>query len=249
MKQRKVLFLITWIIFVTIVLSASATDAKTYSGSKTISRGGYIAVSQDVEKDEEISWSFTSSNQYVGIYVFAMTETNFNNFERGNYASTYVYTLSNGNYIRDEGTFEAKSDTTWYIVFWHFEEQTASSTTVTYNVEFPSTFPTLIVVLLIVGVVALVVFLIIKNSTKQRSSYPSTYPPTNSYHQQMPTSANQPHQPPSANQPHQPPSANQPHQQSPFEKVIETPVEVRYCTNCGSVMRKIFCPDCGTKRE
>ncbi|MHA1775941.1 MAG: Loki-CTERM sorting domain-containing protein [Promethearchaeota archaeon] len=84
----------------------------------------------DAAGNDEISWSFSSSNSYVGITVMMMDSANYYNFDNG-YSYTY-YPQSSGNFISDSGTFTVPYSDTWYVIFVNWDSD-MQSTMLTYS--------------------------------------------------------------------------------------------------------------------
>ncbi|MCG3224541.1 MAG: hypothetical protein H7647_08750, partial [Candidatus Heimdallarchaeota archaeon] len=131
MKQKKIIL----VFVITCMLNFAFLSSLSQAGSEYLFFNQYVYEGKKVKENAEIEWSFSGSNSYVGIIVMAMDEYNFNKFDNGD-MSAYAYFLSDGNYIADYGTFKAKSDDVWYIVFWNFDA-VIESTSLTYKVKFP----------------------------------------------------------------------------------------------------------------
>ncbi len=205
--------------------TASVSQAKTFSGTEYLVFSEYIAMGAEVKEDAEIDWSFSGSNPYVGIIVMAMDEYNFNKFDGGD-LSAYVYFLSNGDYYIQSGTFRARSDDTWYIVFWNFDS-TLESSSVTYEAKFPTGSIGLIIgiivgVLVLAGIIGAVVYSM--NKKKKTSGMPA------------------------ATQPgiYQPYAPVQPTEQQSYT-TAQPVVSAKVCSNCGASMEGSFCTSCGAK--
>jgi len=82
------------------------------------------------EGNDEIDWSFSGSNTFVGVDVFAVDYDNYYNFYNG-YSYTY-YSLSNGGYYADSGTFTVPYSDDWYII-WANWDSDIQSTSLTYT--------------------------------------------------------------------------------------------------------------------
>lgn len=86
---------------------------------------------------DNISWSFSSSNPNVSIYVMAMDFDNFSLFNLTQ--SSFAKTLSPGNLKTDMGTFTPNYPDTWYIVYLN-NDSDEQSTSLTYNTTLVSSF-------------------------------------------------------------------------------------------------------------
>lgn len=85
---------------------------------------------------DNISWSFSSSNASVDIYVIAMNSANFSKFnttQSGSYT-----TLSPGNSTNATGIFSPGYLDTWYIVYLN-NDTSKQSTILSYNTTLVST--------------------------------------------------------------------------------------------------------------
>ena len=83
-----------------------------------------------------VNWSFSGSNEFVGIEVYIMDEFNFELFQVwGVFRESY--TVSDGSYYDDFGSFDFPAEDTWYIFFFH-NDLTAmlQTTTVDISVDF-----------------------------------------------------------------------------------------------------------------
>ena len=100
------------------------------SATTTLDYNQYVSVYYTTEYNDQIDWSFSGDNQYVGIIVYAMEEEEYLEFQSG--GSPALYTLSSGDYVSDSGTFTVAYDDVWYIVFLN-EDSDQQSTYLTYS--------------------------------------------------------------------------------------------------------------------
>lgn len=99
---------------------------------QTLSYNKFKSVNFTASDCDRIFWSFSSSNEYVGITVRAMNMGNYSLFTR---AQVYhYYSLSPGSFISDSGEFRTEYPDIWYIVYinYHPVHQT---TILTYSVD------------------------------------------------------------------------------------------------------------------
>jgi len=225
MKQKKIILVFVITCMLNFAFLSSLSQAKTSSGTEYLVFSEYLAVGAEVKEDAEIEWSFSGSNSYVGIIVMAMDHYNFLKFADGD-LSAYAYFLSNGNYIVDYGTFLAKTDDTWHIIFWNFDA-VIESTTLTYEVKFPGVSIGLIIgiVIGVIVVIAIIGGVIYSSNKKKKASM-------------MPAAAQ-----PGIYQPYAP---AQPTEQQPYAPA-QPAVSAKVCSNCGALMEGSFCTSCGTK--
>lgn len=110
----------------------SQNDNIKLSSEASIGYGGYTYFYAEADEEDRFDWEFDGSNSYVGITVYAMTDAEFYKFQK--FLTFYVYTLSDGSYIRDSGTFKPRSDDTWYVVFLN-DDSDMQTTYLTYDVD------------------------------------------------------------------------------------------------------------------
>lgn len=196
---------------------------------------------EDIDEDYKIKWEFSGSNTAVGITVFAVTEEEFDDFET--YKSVEGYSLSDGDYYEDDGSFTPTSHDDWYIVFFN-NDGDLQSTYLTYDAEFEYTgidedIPPyilylpfiIIVIMIIVGVIIIIV--LVKAITKKSSKRPPSYIPTTM----------------------QPPQAYHPapvYQTGPMQTTQNLPQSQgmpSFCPRCGVKLtgNAKFCINCGSK--
>ncbi len=126
MTNRRFLLSLTLMIFsLTIIIESDSFSRNiqtqnepdqihsSYEASLSYGAYGYFTINAD--KGDKIHWEFSGTNSYVGITVYAMTDSEFYKFE--NYQTYYSYELSDGSNYRDSGTFTVTSYDTWYLVF------------------------------------------------------------------------------------------------------------------------------------
>lgn len=134
-----ILILITFIgfsIFSFIPNNLDIPDVKTsdfeLNEEASLGYGGYAYFYAEADEEDKFEWEFDGSNNYVGITVYAMTDAEFSKFQ--NLLTFYAYTLSNGSYFRDSGTFKPRSHDTWYVVFLN-RDSDLQITYLTYDVD------------------------------------------------------------------------------------------------------------------
>ncbi|MCF2140372.1 MAG: hypothetical protein K9W44_10000 [Candidatus Lokiarchaeota archaeon] len=99
--------------------------------------GDWVGYYWIMSGNDEISWSFSGTNTYVGIKVMVMDSANYNNFYYG-YSYTY-YLESSGDYYADSGTFTIPYSDTWYIIFANYDSD-QESTALTYSASKTSNY-------------------------------------------------------------------------------------------------------------
>jgi len=121
-----------------------------------------------------VDWSFSGSNEFVGIDVYIMDEVNFWAFDYDLFFSE-GYTVSDGSYYDDFGSFDFPKTRTWYIVFFHNDltsmlQSTTLDITVDFNYGgFGLGILLLIIILpivVVVGIITLIVVLVIRKKRK-----------------------------------------------------------------------------------
>lgn len=79
-----------------------------------------------------MDWSFTGSNNFVGITLRAMTSVNFQKFKNGVAYSYFI--LSEGNYYIASGSWTPPSKAYWYLVFINWDpDQQSTDVTLEYD--------------------------------------------------------------------------------------------------------------------
>jgi hypothetical protein len=220
MKQKKMIL----VFVITCMLNFAFLSSLSQAGSEYLFFNQYVYEGKKVKENAEIEWSFSGSNSYVGIIVMAMDEYNFNKFDNGD-MSAYAYFLSDGNYIADYGTFKAKSDDVWYIVFWNFDA-VIESTSLTYKVKFPGVSIGLIIGI-VIGVIVVIAIIggVVSSNKKKKATM-------------MPAAAQ-----PGVYQPYAPAQPTDQQSYAPAQPVVSAKV----CSNCGASMEGSFCTSCGSK--
>ena len=102
------------------------------SYESSLAYGEYVYFYANAGEDDKFKWVFSGTNSYIGITVFAMTNTEFLKFQ--NLQTFYAYRLSNGSYYRASGIFYPPSSDTWYIVFLNVDPDN-QTTYLTYDVD------------------------------------------------------------------------------------------------------------------
>ena len=117
-------------------LSFNKVAGKDYSA--TLGFGEYFYTSSDklIGTEGFVDWSFIGSNSFLGIEVYIMDEFNFELFQ-AEWFFTEGYTVSDGSYYDDFGSFDFPHEDYWYIVFLH-NDLTAmlQTTTLDITVDF-----------------------------------------------------------------------------------------------------------------
>lgn len=222
MKKKKMLLILIFTCVLNFVFLPSLGQAKTFSGTDYLNFGQYVSMGANVKEDADIEWSFSGSNSYVGIIVMAMDQYNFNKFDNGD-LSAFVYILSDGDYISHHGTFRARSDDKWFIVFLNLD-LVFESTSLTYEAKFPSGNVGLIVGIVIGAIVILAIIgagVEYLNKKKRKATLSTIYQPYTPY---------------------------QPTEQQPYA-VTEQKVRPKVCPKCRYSMEGSFCTNCGSKME
>jgi hypothetical protein len=222
MKQKRVTKLFLIVVLSSLIFLPLLSQAKKHSGSTYLVFGEYIVLSGKVNDGAQIDWAFSGSNPYVGIFVFALNQENYEIFVIDEF-SAYGYQLSNGDYYADYGTFSARSKGNWYIVMWNFDP-TLESTLVTYEVTFPGNVGMIIGIiigaLVVIGIIGAVVSSLRKKKT-----------PETGYQPIQPTAPAQP-------------TFEQ--EQVPTQPV-EQEFQGKFCTTCGAALEGKFCTQCGAQ--
>ena len=102
------------------------------STESSLAYGEYAYFYSTADDDDKIRWEFSGTNNYVGITVFALTDTEFVKFQ--NFQTFYRYILSNGSYYRSSGTFYPPSYDIWYVVFLN-DDSSIQITYLTYDIN------------------------------------------------------------------------------------------------------------------
>jgi len=210
-----------------------------FSGTYDLTYGDYVAVhsSNSYGPPTYVEWSFEGNNEYIGIKVYLMTETNYYSWISG--GTVPVFVLSNGDYYSDYGTFDLQTNDVWCVVFFVDDvDAIFDYTTVYISVNFrelilPGGYgyesglaPWLLSIIIIIplmitiGIITIVVLVIKKK--KQNKIIEDTTPidasnQVSSSHQQL--------------------------NQEPQKQML-------YCPNCGKeyiASNANFCVVCGTK--
>jgi len=211
---------IIYLIFIiSIVTSANAYNV-------TLNYNQYAHVSVTAGSGDEVNWDFSGSNHYVGIHVIAMTAADFDHFVYG--GTYYYYTLSDGSYYSDQGTFKPDTSDTWYILFINVDSD-KMSTSLTYNVNVYNPMTTFFIILVVVMVIAAIAGTV-SQSRRRREQIA-----TPAAQQQQIIIQQQVYAPPPAQpvQQAQPPQPAQPSH--------------RYCLDCGAPIdpNAMYCESCG----
>lgn len=189
----------------------------------SIGYGGYAYFYAEADEEDRIDWEFSGSNNYVGITVYAMTDAEFSKFQ---YLLTfYAYTLSNGSYIRDSGTFKPRSHDTWYVVFLNSDSD-MQTTYLTYDVDFirgKLWYEILlgpIIVITVIGSVLGVVIVLVKKAKTEKEAEKSKIL-----------------------------AQDRISIESTNVKTQQIHSDIKYCTKCGSLQKieAIYCEKCGNK--
>lgn len=189
----------------------------------SIGYGGYAYFYTVADEEDRFDWEFDGSNNYVGITVYAMTDAEFSKFQ--NLLTFYAYTLSDGSYIRDSGTFKPRSDDTWYIVFLNSDSD-MQTTYLTYDVDlvrgnnwFESFLGPIIVIIIIGSIIGIGAVMWKKSKEKKEGGIIN-----------------------------EDRIDNKEALKSGTKPLTTTKYDLKYCTQCGNPQEKIakFCEKCGT---
>lgn len=227
MTKKKFIFLLTIILFSISIAKTSEEktsnpDTLYLSFESSLSYGHYVYVHQIADENYEIRWEFSGSNINIGINVYAMTDLEFSKFQ--NYQSCSVYKLSDGSYSRDSGTFNPRSNDSWYVVFLNADSD-MQITYLTYNVDFIEVpllsggIIGLIIAVLAVGGIIGAFVAVSKKIAKEK-------PHKQEVSQKIISSSDQ------------------------YQKeLIENAQSVKFCTYCGITHRidAVYCYSCGRK--
>ena len=198
----------------------------------------YAAVHGNAGEGDRFEWEFSGTNNYVGIIVMAMTESEFSKFQNG--GTYYYYPLSNGSYYIDSGTFQPQSYDDWYIVFYN-NDPDVQITYLTYEVNlvldnahgnggddslFDSIFFPIIIGVIVVVIIGIVIG-VIQQSKKKKEPRGALFKPP-----QIPVEPIQ-----------KPIESTMPSDFNQYEK------NVKYCPQCGvqQKLNVVYCSECGFK--
>lgn len=189
----------------------------------SIGYGDYTYFYAEADEEDRIDWEFSGSNNYVGITVYAMTDAEFSKFQ--NLLTFYAYTLSNGSYIRDSGTFKPRSHDIWYVVFLNIDSD-IQITYLTYDVDFirgKEWYEILlgpIIAFIVIGSVLGVVIVLVKKAKTEKEAEKSKIL-----------------------------AQDRISIESTDVKTQQIHSDMKYCTKCGSLQKieAIYCEKCGNK--
>ncbi len=222
MIKKKMLLVLIFTCVLNFAFLPSLGQAKTFSETEFLFFGDYVSMGAEVKEDADIEWSFSGSNPYVGIIVMAMDQYNFNKFENGD-LNALVYFISDGDYVVDYGTFRARKDDKWFIVFLNFDAS-MESTSLTYKAKFPSGNVGLIIGI-VIGVIVIIALIgagvEYLNKKKKKAALSTVYQPYTPY---------------------------QPAEQQLYA-VTEQKARPKVCPKCRYSMEGSFCTNCGSKME
>lgn len=187
----------------------------------SLSYGEYAYFSTEADKGDKFHWEFSGTNSYVGIKVYAMTDSEFYKFQ--NYQTFYSYKLSDGSYYRDSGTFRVTSYDTWYLVFLNADSD-MQTTYLTYDLEIERAvdFTPIIVAIVIIVVCSVISILIgIAYRQKNKREVQPVYAPVQPQLYSKPVTITLP----------QPNNI------------------IKFCSQCGTPQQRdvIYCAKCGNK--
>ncbi|MFW9882084.1 MAG: hypothetical protein ACFFG0_54160 [Candidatus Thorarchaeota archaeon] len=138
------------------------------SHESSLAYGEYIYYYSNAGENDKLKWEFSGSNSYVGITAFALTDTEFYKFQT--YQAFYAYTLSDGSYYKDSGTFSPPSYDKWYVVFLNADPD-MQITYLTYNVVVDRGFNldlvSIIVPIIIGGIIVGVLIYLFKKKKEE----------------------------------------------------------------------------------
>lgn len=192
-----------------------------FSYESSLAYGEYVYFYTSAGEGDKFRWEFSGTNSYVGITVFALTDTEFSKFQ--NLQTYYYYSLSNGSYYIDSGHFIPPSYDTWYIVFRNIDSD-IQITYLTYNVVvdrgddslFEQIFITIISTIIIGGIIAGAVVYSKKQKKKRKAEIVSEI-------KSGPKSSE--------------------------SRLSKMEYDLKYCSQCGTPqkMNAIYCVKCGNK--
>lgn len=209
-----------------------------------------------IEKDGIIEWNFEGTNNYVGIEVWAMTDSEYYSWTAGGSATGYQE--SDGSYYIDSGTFDVPTADTWYIVFWNTDPD-VESTYLTYEATYtaPSSGGAwggldVFWIIMIVAVIAVCCIVPVTASQKKRSHATVSKVDIDNKNVQQTVIIQQAPPPPQQYQqpPYQQPQYQQqpPYQQPAYQQpAYQQNERVNFCPNCGSKVDGRYCERCGSE--
>lgn len=101
------------------------------SDTYTLNYNGYVYASGYADDDDSIYWEFSGTNTAVGITVQIMTSENFNYMQ--NSQEYERYQVSDGSYYEDSGEGCVEDEATWYVVWFNWDADMASTTLTYYS--------------------------------------------------------------------------------------------------------------------
>lgn len=156
-------------------LSFNKVAGRNYSA--TLGFGEYFYTSSDklIGTEGFVDWSFSGSNSFVGIDVYIMDEFNFELFQV-EWFFTKGYTVSDGSYYDDYGSFDFPKEDYWYIVFYHNDltamlQTTTLDITVDFNYGYLGLGILLAIIItpIILAVVIIILIVVLVVRRKKRS--------------------------------------------------------------------------------
>ena len=223
--------------------------------------GEYVVVHATAGSGDRLHWSFSGTNNFVGITVMVLDSTNYANMQSNESYSSDL--LSDGTYYSAEGNFNPTYSSTWYFLFWN-NDADHQNTYLTYDVELISGGPDILLIAIIVGVVlaaavVVIVVIIYKKKSKKKAALvqePRVKPaiekppidtlPVKPIVEELPndTTPVKPivKKPPIIIPPVKPVGVTQPTITEPVKQIIR---KANICPTCGSEVESHFCIKCG----
>ncbi len=222
----------------------------------------YVTVYSTSGSGDRLHWSFSGTNNFVGITVRVVDSLNYAKLQSN---ETYSYeVLSDGSYYSAEGDYYPASSSTWYFLFMNIDPD-QQTTYLTYDVTTHPGGPDILLIVIIVSVVAaavvVVIVVIIRYRKKSRRQAESKQEPIVKPVVEKPPIITQPvkpvvekppiitqpvkpivEKPPIIIPPVKPVGATQPTITEPVKQIIR---KANICPTCGSEVESHFCIKCG----
>ena len=207
----------------------------------------YVTVYVTAGSGDRLHWSFSGTNNFVGITVLVLDSTNYANMQSNETYSSDL--LSDGSYYSAEGNFNPTYSSTWYFLFWN-NDADHQNTYLTYDVDIISGGPDVLLIAIIVGVVlaaAVIVIVVIVYKKKSKKKAALVQEPRIKPAIEKPPIDTTPvkpivEKPPIIIPPVKPVGVTQPTITEPIKQIIR---KANICPTCGSEVESHFCIKCG----
>ena len=118
----------------------------------------YVTVYSTSGSGDRLHWSFSGTNNFVGITVVVVDSLNYAKFQS---SETYSYDeLSDGSYYSAEGDYYPGYSSTWYFLFMNIDPD-QQTTYLTYDVDIYPGGPDILLIAIIISVVSAAVVVVI----------------------------------------------------------------------------------------